>query len=188
MIRRLALVALCLASYGCAEDRTGGRSQGATDEPDGPSLESAGDGGFSATPSDDGAYEDGYDDSEEDPDGDEVEYDFERERAEQARRDVEWAQQDLDRSVRNLQTGDWENELPTVQRRLRQLDYATQDLHSADPEGSGASNLQYEVDRMQRDMRRLESEDWRQVVPDIDRGNRNIGYETDNIADPYGFE
>lgn len=104
---------------------------------------------------------------------------LERQEIADAKRAVVDAQYDLDRSVRNLSYGDWENDLPTVQRRLRALEDANSQLSSVD--SSAASDMDWEISRMQRELRRLEDENWRDVVPDIEQRNRSVGWESDNI-------
>ena len=89
------------------------------------------------------------------------------------------AQYDLNRSVRSLSYGDWENDLPTVQRRLRALENANSDLGSVD--GAAAAEMDWEIRRMKREMGRLDDENWRSVVPDIERRNRSISWESDNL-------
>lgn len=104
---------------------------------------------------------------------------LEKERIAQAKRDVVDAQYDLNRSVRALSYGDWENDLPTAQRRLRALEDANSNLSALD--SSAASDMDWEIQRMKRDMRRLEDENWRDVVPDIERRNRSLNWESDDL-------
>lgn len=98
-----------------------------------------------------------------------------------ARDQIRWERDNLRRSVRGLQYGDWENDLPRVERDLRNLDNAVWDLELEDPSNPATQDLRYEVDRMKRDVRRLDSEDWRNVVPDLDRASRNIDYSTEAL-------
>lgn len=108
----------------------------------------------------------------------------ERQRVADAKRAVVDAQYDLNRSVRSLSYGNWENDLPTVQRRLRALEGANSDLSSVD--SAAAADMDREISRMKREMRRLEDENWRDVVPEIERRNRSIGWESDNLESSIG--
>lgn len=105
--------------------------------------------------------------------------DEERRRSEirDARERVLAAQDDLNRSVRRLSDNDWENDLPTVKRRLRDLEEANQQLGSVDYNAS--SSMDFEISRMKRETRRLDDENWRDVVPDLERRNRSISFEAD---------
>jgi hypothetical protein len=102
----------------------------------------------------------------------------------QRRRDalneVETAQDDLRASVRRLNNGNWEDNLPQVQRRLRNLEFALDNYEAEDADG--ASSLRWEADRMRRDLQRLDSEDWAGVVPDINRRSRSIEWESDLLV------
>jgi hypothetical protein len=97
----------------------------------------------------------------------------------QAKQEVIDAQSDLNRSVKSLSDGDWENDLPTVQRRLRALEDANSNLNDLD--SSAAADMDWEIQRMKRDVRRIEDENWRDVVPDIESRNRALNWESDNI-------
>lgn len=104
-----------------------------------------------------------------------------RERADLARTAVRDAQYDLNRSVRRLDGGDWQNDLPRVQRNLRNLEDAADELERADPGSYAASNLSYEARKMKRELRDLETENWQTVVPEIERRNKKISWETDAV-------
>ena len=119
------------------------------------------------------------DEEQQDPDWNTYSEELERERIAQAKRDVVDAQYDLNRSVRALSHGDWDNDLPTAQRRLRALEDANSNLSALD--SSAASDMDWEIQRMKRDMRRLEDENWRDVVPDIERRNRSLNWESDDL-------
>lgn len=69
--------------------------------------------------------------------------------------------------------------MPDIRRRARDLEAAVSDLEATDAEGAG--NLRYEVDRMNREVRRLEYENWQDVSPDLDRRTRSLGYEVDSL-------
>lgn len=92
----------------------------------------------------------------------------------QARRDILNAADDLNSAVRKLNDGDWENDLSRVKRRLNDLEDAN-DRYSA---SGGNSNLGSDIDQMRSQLRRLESDNWREVVPDIQRTNRAIDTES----------
>lgn len=94
-----------------------------------------------------------------------------------ARRDILNAQDDLNSAVRKLNDGDWDNDLGRVKRRLNDLEDAN-DRYSA---AGGNSNLGPDIDRMRSQLRRLESDDWREVVPDIQRTNRSIDFESNSL-------
>ena len=119
------------------------------------------------------------DEEQQDPDWNTYSEELDRERIAQAKRDVVDAQYDLNRSVRALSYGDWDNDLPTAQRRLRALEDANSNLSALD--SSAASDMDWEIQRMKRDMRRLEDENWRDVVPDIERRNRSLNWESDDL-------
>ena len=104
---------------------------------------------------------------------------LENERIARAKREVVEAQYDLNRSVRRLSNGNWDQDLPTVQRRLRNLENATADLSAVD--SAAAADMEWEVGRMKREVRRLETENWRDVVPDVERRNRNLNWESDDL-------
>jgi len=92
----------------------------------------------------------------------------------QARRDILNATDDLNSAVRKLNDGDWESDLSRVKRRLNDLEDAN-DRYSA---SGGNSNLGSDIDQMRSQLRRLESDNWREVVPDIQRTNRAIDTES----------
>jgi len=97
---------------------------------------------------------------------------------------VNSAVDDLNSSVRRLRMGeDWDYGLPQVDRRLRDLDREIFDLEMQDMSNPDVMNLRFEADRMRREMRRLESGNWRDVVPDIERRNRSLGFEAGNLDD-----
>jgi len=104
---------------------------------------------------------------------------LENERITRAKRDVVDAQHDLNRSVRRLANGEWDQDLPTVQKRLRNLENATADLSAVD--SAAAADMEWEVGRMKREVRRLETENWRDVVPDVERRNRSLNWESDDL-------
>lgn len=97
----------------------------------------------------------------------------------EARRDLLDAQDDLNSAVRRLSNGDWDNDLGRVRRRLNDLEDAN-DRYTA---AGGNSNLGSDIDRMRSQLHRLESDDWREVVPDIQRANRSIDFESNGLRD-----
>lgn len=94
-----------------------------------------------------------------------------------ARRDAIDAQESLGRAMRSLGSGNWTSTMPEVQQRIRQMRRAADQLESVDPDNRSASNLASEARKMQREAERLASENWRQVVPDLEQANRRIGSE-----------
>ena len=141
------------------------------------SAESGDDAAFDSEPDD--AYAEGTDHPEPVAAGERQQPARGRDQRAGARDDVLSAQDDLNRSVRRLSNNDWREDLPTVQRRLRSLGDANDRLNAVDP-GAG-SNLDFEISRMKRETRRLEDENWRDVVPDLERRNRAIGDEAQNL-------
>jgi hypothetical protein len=103
----------------------------------------------------------------------------EHEEINQAKQDVIDAQDDLNKSVRALSYGDWKDDLPTVKRKLLDLESANDDLNSLDDDAG--SDLDWEISRMKRELNRLEEENWQDVVPDIESRNRSIESESDDI-------
>ncbi len=97
----------------------------------------------------------------------------------EARRDLLDAQDDLNSAVRRLSNGDWDGDFERVRRRLNDLEDAN-NRYSA---YGGNSNLGSDIDRMRSQLRRLESDDWREVVPDIQRTNRSIDFESNSLRD-----
>ena len=68
------------------------------------------------------------------------------------------------------------------------MDNALWDLEMADPDNPAVQDLRYEVDKMKRETRRLDDENWRGVVPDLDRSSRNIDYGTDDLDSYDSFD
>jgi hypothetical protein len=59
------------------------------------------------------------------------------------------------------------------------LEDANSNLNDLD--SSAAADMDWEIQRMKRDVRRIEDENWRDVVPDIESRNRALNWESDNI-------
>lgn len=97
----------------------------------------------------------------------------------QAKQDVIDAQDDLNRSVQSLSYGDWKNDLPAVQQKLRDLEDVNDQLNTLD--SAAASDMDWEIQRMKRELSRLEEENWREVVPDMENANRSIEWASDDI-------
>ena len=95
----------------------------------------------------------------------------------EARRDVLNAQDELNSAVRRLSDGDWDNDLPRVKRSLNELE----DANNRYGASGGSSNLGSDIDRMRSQLRRTESDNWRDVVPDIQRANRSLDFESNNL-------
>lgn len=110
---------------------------------------------------------------------------IENKQRERARKRLLEAQQDLNRSVRRLQDDEWASDVPSVRRRLRELEDAADDYSRFDTRG--VSDIQWEARRMKSELRRFDSEDWRDVVPDVERRNRRIGWETDELEGDEGY-
>jgi hypothetical protein len=95
----------------------------------------------------------------------------------EARRDVLDAQDDLNSAVRRLSSGDWGSDIDRVKRRLNDREDANNRYSAA----GGSDNLGSDIDRMRSQLRRLESDDWREVVPDIQRTNRSMDSESSSL-------
>jgi hypothetical protein len=93
------------------------------------------------------------------------------------RRAVLNAQDDLNSAVRRLSDGDWDNDIGRVKRSLNDLEDANNRYSSS----GGSSNLGSDIDRMRSQIRRLESDNWREVVPDIQRTNRSMDFESNSL-------
>lgn len=98
-----------------------------------------------------------------------------------ARQEALDAQDRLRRSMRDLQYGDWQSTIPEVQDRIRRMDRAAADLESLDPGNSAASDLAWEARRLKREADRLGSENWRDVVPDLEHRERRLSWEADDL-------
>lgn len=98
-----------------------------------------------------------------------------------ARQEALDAQDRLRRSMRDLQYGDWQSTIPEVQDRIRRMDRAAADLESLDPGNSTASDLAWEARRLKREADRLQSENWRDVVPDLEHRERRLSWEADDL-------
>lgn len=98
-----------------------------------------------------------------------------------ARQEALDAQHRLRRSMRDLQYGDWQSTMPEVQDRIRRMDRAAADLESLDPGNSTASDLAWEARKLKREADRLESENWRDVVPDLEHREGRLSWEADDL-------
>ena len=100
---------------------------------------------------------------------------------EEAKRQLGDAVYELQRSSQSLSNGgDWQGDLTTMRRRIRNAQDA---LDAADLAGvTGSGGVRYEIDRLHCNARRLEDEDWRSVVPDLQRGVRNAEDETGSLS------
>ena len=95
-----------------------------------------------------------------------------REEINQAKREVIEAQQELSAAWRSVDGGDWREELRTVARRLRDLEDANDRLTGLD--STAAAEMDWEVRRMKTELGRLDAENWRYVVPDLDARSHDI--------------
>lgn len=118
------------------------------------------------------SYANSYDENEVD--------ESEIEEINQEKQDVIDAQDDLNRSVQALSYGDWRNDIPTVQQKLRDLEDVNDQLNSLD--SAAASDMDWEIQRMKRELSRLEEENWQEVVPDLESTNRAIEGASDDIG------
>jgi hypothetical protein len=94
-----------------------------------------------------------------------------------AKRKFEDAADDLRRSVRGLQTNDWDSQMGVIGRRLRGADDALSDLERMRSGDYSVMEARDNLDRMRRDMRRLHDENWREVAPDLYRRSARISTE-----------
>jgi hypothetical protein len=99
-----------------------------------------------------------------------------------AKREFEDAADDLRRSVRGLQTNDWDSQMGAIGRRLRGADDALSDLERMRPGDSSVMEARDNLDRMRRDIRRLHDENWREVVPNLYRRSALIQDDAARIS------
>jgi hypothetical protein len=94
-----------------------------------------------------------------------------------AKQNFESAADDLRRAVRGLDGSPWPDQMDTVRRRLGDADDALSQLEALRPGDISVMNARSEVDQMRSTMSRLHSDNWRDVVPTIDRNSRAIENE-----------
>lgn len=97
----------------------------------------------------------------------------------QAKQNVIDAQYEFNKSIKSLSYDDWENQPLSIEKKLKNLQYTNDTLNSLD--SSAGAEMEWEIRKMKREMQRLDDENWQYVAPDIERRNRHLNWEADNI-------
>lgn len=101
----------------------------------------------------------------------------------QAKQDFEDAAGDLRAAVRALHYQDWDSQLSTIRSRLEEVDDALSTLEGLRPNDPSVQSARDEVDSMRSQMSRLYYENWRNVVPDLNRSSSAIEDEASTVSE-----